>query len=210
VARSRRRRGDCSFPTQRSSISTGGCRRARIRRQPRPSDPDRTVGGRSRLAGATSVEELLRLVADHAQRHPDGPIWAHGWDETDWPRSVPPTTDELDAVVGGRPAYLARVDVHSAVASTGLRRLVPDLTSARGYAERQPLTADAHHLVRAAAREMLTPAQLQTARVAGLDLAARSGIVAVHECAGPEISGIDDWHAVRTLDHGVDVVGYWG
>src|SRR5882757_5791263 len=65
------------------------------------------------LRAATSVAELLRLVADHARHHLDGPIWAHGWDETDWPRSVPPTTDELDAVVGGRPAYLARVDVHS-------------------------------------------------------------------------------------------------
>jgi predicted amidohydrolase YtcJ len=162
------------------------------------------------LRAATSIAQVLRLVADHAHRHPDGPIWAHGWDETAWPRSVPPTTDELDAVVGGRPAYLARVDVHSAVASRGLRRLVPDLASARGHAEQQPLTADAHHLVRAAAREMLTPTQLREARVAALDLAARSGIVAVHECAGPEIGGVDDWHAVRTLDHGVEVVGYWG
>src|SRR4051794_19104185 len=76
------------------------------------------------LRAATSLQDLLRLVADYAQRHPDGPIWAHGWDESDWPRRVPPTTDELDAVLGGRPAYLTRVDVHSAIASTGLRRLV--------------------------------------------------------------------------------------
>ena len=48
------------------------------------------------------------------------------------------------------------------------------------------------------------------ARVAALDLAAASGIVAVHECAGPEIGGIDDWRALRTLDHGVEIIGYWG
>ena len=54
--------------------------------------------------------------------HPTGPIWAHGWDESDWPQRRPPTTAELDAAVGDRPAYLSRVDVHSAVASTALRR----------------------------------------------------------------------------------------
>ncbi len=162
------------------------------------------------LRAATSLEDLLRLVADYARRHPDGPIWAHGWDESDWPRRVPPTTDDLDAVLGGRPAYMTRVDVHSAVASTGLRRLVPGLASATGYADQLPLTADAHHLVRATAREMLTPNQLREARVAALDLAARSGIVAVHECAGPDIGGIDDWRALRSLEHGVEIVGYWG
>jgi predicted amidohydrolase YtcJ len=162
------------------------------------------------LHAAASLEDLLRLVTDYAHSHPDGPIWAHGWDETDWPRSVPPTTHELDAVIGGRPAYLARVDVHSAVASSGLRQLVPDLATATGYAAQLPLTAGAHHLVRAAARKMLTPTQLRDARVAALDLAARSGIVAVHECAGPEIGGIGDWKALRTLDHGVEIVGYWG
>jgi predicted amidohydrolase YtcJ len=162
------------------------------------------------LRGATSAADLLARVTDYAHRHPEGPIWAHGWDETDWPRGVPPTTEELDAVLGPRPAYLARVDVHSAVASTGLRRLATGLASATGYADQLPLTADAHHLVRAAARELLTHEQLGEARVAALDLAARSGIVAVHECAGPEIGGIDDWHALRTLDHGVEIVGYWG
>jgi predicted amidohydrolase YtcJ len=162
------------------------------------------------LRAAASLEDLLRLVTDYAHRHPDAPIWAHGWDETDWPRSVPPTTQEVDAILGGRPAYLARVDVHSAVASTGLRQLVPDLATATGYSAQLALTADAHHLARAAARETLTPTQLREARVAALDLAARSGIVAVHECAGPEIGGIDDWQALRALDHGVEIVGYWG
>jgi predicted amidohydrolase YtcJ len=162
------------------------------------------------LRAAASLDDLLRRVTEFALGHPDGLIWAHGWDETDWPTSAPPTTEELDGVLGGRPAYLARVDVHSAVASTGLRRLVPGLEAAAGYAPQLPLTAEAHHLARAVARKLLTPNQLHAARVAALDLAARSGIVAVHECAGPEIGGIDDWQALRTLDHGVDVVGYWG
>lgn len=162
------------------------------------------------LRGATSLDHLLRMVAEHAGRHPDGPIWGHGWDETTWPRPVPPTTADLDALLGDRPAYLARVDVHSAAASTALRRLTADLEAEPGWAAQEPLTAAAHHRVRAVARSLLTPDQLRTARLSALDLAARSGIVAVHECAGPEIGGLDDWLAVRALDHGVDVVGYWG
>ncbi len=167
------------------------------------------VGGLD-LRGATSLEDLVRLVGDYARRNPDGPIWGHGWDETAWPRPVPPTTADLDGVIGDRPAYLARVDVHSAAASTVLRRLAPEAQTATGWHGERPLTAAAHHLIRAQARRLLTPAQLRAARVAALDLAARSGIVAVHECAGPEIGGLDDWLAVRALDHGVDVVGYWG
>ena len=74
----------------------------------------------------------------------------------------------------------------------------------------QPLTSDAHHLVRAAARDRLTPGQRQEARLAALDAAAAFGIVAVHECAGPDIGGIDDWIEVRDTDHGVEIIGYWG
>ena len=72
------------------------------------------------------------------------------------------------------------------------------------------MTSDAHHLVRAAARDRLTPQQRRHARLAALDAAAAVGIVAVHECAGPDIGGLDDWHGVRDADHGVEVIGYWG
>jgi predicted amidohydrolase YtcJ len=91
-----------------------------------------------------------------------------------------------------------------------LRRLAPQLADAEGFAGQQPLTSDAHHLVRAAARDRLTPEQRRQARLAALDAAAALGIVAVHECAGPDIGGIDDWRELRDTDHGVEVVGYWG
>ena len=106
-------------------------------------------------------------------------------------------------MLGDRPAYLARVDVHSAAASTALRRLAPGLTEAAGFDAQRPLTGDAHHLVRAAARDRLTPEQRRQARIAALDFAAASGIVAVHECAGPDIGGLDDWRELRAVDHGV-------
>ncbi|AKS33914.1 amidohydrolase [Mycolicibacterium goodii] len=162
------------------------------------------------LRAATSLRHCLQLLADHAQVHRDGPVWGHGWDESGWPERTPPSTDDLDAVLGDRPAYLARIDVHSAVATTALRRVVPDLAAAAGFSPQDPLTADAHHLIRAAARAHLTTRQRHDARVAALDHAAAHGIVAVHECAGPEIGGLDDWLELRALDHGVDVIGLWG
>ena len=162
------------------------------------------------LRAATSARHCLQLIAEYAQTHPDGPIWGHGWDESSWPEPTPPSTDDLDAVVGDRPAYLARVDVHSAAASTALRRLTQGLQAAQGFDAQRPLTADAHHLVRAAARDRLTPQQRARARLAALDLAAANGIVAVHECAGPDIGGLDDWQELRASRHGVEIVGYWG
>ncbi len=164
------------------------------------------------LRASTSRRHCLQMVADYAAAHPGRPVWGHGWDESAWPENAAPSTADLDAVLGGRPAYLARVDVHSALASTGLRERVPGLPSTTGFAEQRPLVGDAHHLVRAAARDLLTDGQRAEARVAALDAAAAHGIVAVHECAGPEIGGLDDWQELRTLSraHGVQVTGYWG
>ncbi|MGE2714782.1 amidohydrolase [Mycolicibacterium litorale] len=162
------------------------------------------------LRHATSLGECLDLLAQHARTHPDGVLWGHGWDESGWPERVAPSTEDIDAAVGPRPAYLARVDVHSAAASTSLRAGIPDLADAAGYHPQRPLTADAHHRVRAAARAQLTAAQRRAARRAALDAAAAHGIVAVHECAGPQIGGLDDWLELRQVEHGVQIVGYWG
>ncbi|MDC9018064.1 amidohydrolase [Mycobacterium marinum] len=162
------------------------------------------------LRPASSLGECLQLAADHAAAHPGQPLWGHGWDESAWPQHIAPSTAQLDAVLGERPAYLARVDVHSALASSGLRRLVPHLSEAAGFTEQGPLTGEAHHLVRARARDLLTQPQLAEARTAALGSLAAAGIVAVHECGGPEIGGLDDWLQLSALPHGVEVIGYWG
>lgn len=166
------------------------------------------------LRPARSSRQCLELIADYAAAHPAEPIWGHGWDDSLWGEASPPSTEDLDAVVGDRPAYLARVDVHSALASTGLRRRVPDLPAAAGFAAQRPLSSHAHHLVRAVARDLLTAAQRAEARAAALDAAAAAGIVAVHECAGPQIGGLDDWRQLLALQAGgtpgVEVIGYWG
>lgn len=159
------------------------------------------------LRPATSSRHCLQLIADYAAAHPGQPIWGHGWDESGWPDGAPDSA-AVDAVVGDRVAYLSRVDVHSALASTALRRRVTGLSGDAVLSG--PLSGEAHHRVRAAARELLTADQRSAARTAALDAAAAAGIVMVHECAGPDIGGLDDWRELRALSHGVEVVGYWG
>ncbi len=168
------------------------------------------------LNDASGRRDCLARVGAAVPGLDDGEVlWGLGWDDSTW--SGPdaddrrfPTTSELDAVADNRPVYLARIDEHSAVASTALRRLVPDLEQAAGYHPEEPLTAEAHHLVRGAARQLLTPAHRARAQRRALDLAASRGVVAVHENGGPDISGLDDFLALADLDHPVEVRRYWG
>lgn len=162
------------------------------------------------LRAATSREHCLRLLADHAAAVPEGIIWGHGWDDSRWPQPGAPSTAEIDAAVGARPTYLSRIDVHSALTSSALRTRTAGLGTADGYDETGPLSADAHHLVRAQARALLSDRQRRHAREAALDAFAAAGVVAVHECAGPQIGGLDDWQQLQAAEHGVDIIGYWG
>ncbi|MBB3037232.1 amidohydrolase [Hoyosella altamirensis] len=157
-----------------------------------------------------SRDAMLDAIADYARSHDDGVIWATGWDETAWPGQRPPSTQELDAAAPGRAVYAVRVDAHSAAASAALREAAPGLTGAPGFSADAPLTAEAHHLVRTAAGDLLTPAQRARAREALLGHAASRGVACVHECGGPEIAGLTDFRELLATEHGVEVRGYWG
>ncbi|ATL26184.1 amidohydrolase [Streptomyces formicae] len=165
------------------------------------------------LTGARSLDEALVLVREHAASRPDDTVLlGHGWDAARWPGGRPPTRGELDEAVGGRPLYLSRIDVHSAVATTALLDLVPGVTGRTGFHPDAPLTGDAHHGVRAAALGAITPRQREEAQRAALRHAASLGIGSVHECAGPEISDEDDFTGLLRLaaeEAGPRVVGYW-
>ncbi|WP_077797816.1 amidohydrolase [Streptomyces sp. JHA26] len=161
------------------------------------------------LSGAPTREAALALVRDFAAARPgDRVLLGHGWDASRWPDGRPPTRAELDEATGGRPLYLSRIDVHSAVVTTALLDLVPgDVGRPDG-----PLTADDHHTVRAAALGAVTPAQRAEAQRAALAHAASLGIGTLHECAGPEISSEDDLTGLLRLaaeGDGPRVVGYW-
>ncbi|KAA0021453.1 amidohydrolase family protein [Antrihabitans cavernicola] len=162
------------------------------------------------LSGAGSVEQCLDLVRRFAEANPAGLIWGHGWDESRWPESRPPSVSEIDDVASGRLVYLSRIDAHSAVCSSALCAATPGLDAALGFSRTALLTAEAHHRVRMAALSALTPDQRAQARAAALDAAAANGIAAVHECAGPYISGPLDLRELLTTTHGVEVRAYWG
>ncbi|MGX1129213.1 putative amidohydrolase YtcJ [Streptomyces glaucescens] len=160
------------------------------------------------LSAARDLDQALCMVREFAAARPhDRVLLGHGWDAARWPGGRPPTRAELDEATGGRPLYLSRIDVHSAVVSTALLDMTPGLGPVDG-----PLTADAHHAVRAAALAAVTPRQRAEAQRAALAHAASLGIGSVHECGGPEISSEDDFTGLLRLaadQPGPRVVGYW-
>ena len=166
------------------------------------------------LTGCRSYIELLEAVRRVVSDGQAGSVlWGHGWDETRWPQQRPPTRTELDQAAQGHPVYLTRVDVHSALVSTALLELAPQARGAEGWSDQGPLTCQAHHYVRAAAKNALDATQRHKAQLSFLEQAAAQGVASVHECAGPDVSSVDDLRelialaATKTLPH---VIGYWG
>lgn len=110
------------------------------------------------LSGARTAAEALALVRTHAAARPgDKVLLGHGWDAARWTGEQTLSRRSLDEAAGGRPLYLPRIDVHSAVVSTALLDLVPGVTDLAGYHPDAPLTGAAHHAVRAAAHAAVTP-----------------------------------------------------
>ncbi|MEU6641675.1 amidohydrolase [Saccharomonospora sp. NPDC046836] len=163
------------------------------------------------LTGVHDADALLAAVRNAVT--PGEVLIAHGWDESAWHSARLPSRAELDEAAGGVPVYLSRVDVHSALVSSALVALAPEAHDAAGWSPDGPLTREAHHRVRAAARAATTAGQRRRAQQAFLAAAAAAGIVSVHECAGPNISGEQDFSDLMALaaQPGTpEVVGYWG
>jgi predicted amidohydrolase YtcJ len=165
------------------------------------------------LTGVPTLRDALSRVRDYAASRPgDRVLQGHGWDSTHWPEGRHPSRAELDEAAGGRPLYLSRSDVHSALVTTALLELVPGVAELTGFTDGEPLTRDAHHAVRERAHATLTPARRAEAQRVALDHAASLGISDLHECAGPGISGEDDFTALLSLaaeGNGPRVHGYW-
>lgn len=161
------------------------------------------------LAGCPSPQALLGAVAARVAARPGALVWGHGWEDQRW--AAAPARAELDRAARGAPVYLSRIDVHSALVSTALVDRSPDAVGAPGWSD-GPLSADAHHHVRRAALLAVDGRARGSAQRAFLATAAARGIAVVHECAGPDISSVDDLAALSALAGGdaPEVVSYWG
>jgi predicted amidohydrolase YtcJ len=163
------------------------------------------------LHSSSSLADAVSAVARAADGA--GILLGTGWDETGWPEGRALTRDDVDAVVGDRPAYLARVDVHSATVSTALLDLVPGIADLPGWSADGQLRLDAHHAARQAAYGAVSADQRREAQRATLHAAAALGIGTLHEMSGPEVSGVLDLETLLGIAGerpGPRVLGYWG
>ncbi|MHA7275627.1 amidohydrolase [Arthrobacter sp. Hz1] len=164
------------------------------------------------LAGCTNVTDLLDRVAT-AARTGGHTVLGHGWDESRWPEPTIPTAQQLDAAGGGKPVYLARVDVHSAVVSGSLAASL-GLAALHGW-DNGFVTHDAHVTARLASRNLGDSLRSSYQRAA-LRRAAANGIVAVAEMGAPHISPTDDLLSLLRLEEQTpveplpEILAYWG
>lgn len=165
------------------------------------------------LSRTRTLQEALDLLEQRARALRGATILGHGWDETRWPEGRPPTRAELDRASWGSVVYLSRIDVHSAAVSSALVAQVHGLTGLPGWDAEGPLSREAHHAVREAALGSIGAGQRAAAQRVLREEAARLGVVAVHEMAGPTISSeadLADLLALAATEPGPLVTGYWG
>ncbi|MBA4101611.1 MAG: amidohydrolase [Arthrobacter sp.] len=165
-----------------------------------------------RLGGIRSATELLDAVAAAPG---DGPVLGHGWDETAWPDSSLPTAAELERASAGRPVYLSRVDVHSALISGSLAAAA-GVSQLDGFDGGARVRRAAHTAARQATRRQPEEV-LKRHQARALSEAAANGYVAVAEMGAPHIGGAEDlrlagaWNSGASGTAGVpEVLPYWG
>ncbi|MDF2049635.1 amidohydrolase family protein [Arthrobacter sp. Cr_A7] len=165
-----------------------------------------------RLGGVTSARELLDAVSSATG---NGLVLGHGWDETTWADPTLPSAEELERASAGRPVYLSRVDVHSALVSTSLAHAA-DLRSQDGFDGGARVTRAAHTAARQSTRQLPEEA-LRRHQARALSEAAANGYVAVAEMGAPHIAGLDDLRLAAAWNSpggdGQDlpeVLPYWG
>ncbi len=110
------------------------------------------------------------------------------------------------------PVYLARVDVHSAVVSSGLADRIPGLSAEVGFRADGLVSQDAHHRCRVVVNGLFSDGDRRAAARAALRRAAELGVGTLHELGGPHLGPYEDLERVVSAgaEHGQRVVTYWG
>lgn len=164
------------------------------------------------LGKVTSARELLDAVAS---ARGDGPVLGHGWDETTWADPTLPAAEELERAAAGRPVYLARVDVHSALVSSSLAQAA-GLGGQEGFDGGARVSRAAHTAARRATRKMPLD-DLRRHQARALTEAAANGYVALAEMGAPHIGGAEDLRLAAAwggegaqVQSYPEVLPYWG
>src|SRR6266545_3709333 len=128
-----------------------------------------------------------------------------------------PTPEALGAAAGGRAVYLSRVDGHQGLATLEVLGDAGALAAVgcdRGTdgVPTGVVRDDANHRARRHALGQLPKATLVAAQDQALALAARRGVVCVHEMGGPDVSSRRDFELLlgRLDALPLQVVCYWG
>jgi predicted amidohydrolase YtcJ len=161
------------------------------------------------LSASPSLAHALDALSDYARTRP-GLVLGFGWDDTRWPEGRAFTRDEVDRAVGDRPAYLARVDAHSALLSGALVSRLPQVRGLDGWSENGPVHRAAHHHARSAVQTMVGLDDRRESLRVALAAAAGQGIGAVHELGAPHLSLPEDFSLLGGLEDTPHVLGYWG
>jgi predicted amidohydrolase YtcJ len=165
------------------------------------------------LSGVPTLRDALDALDKHTRASAFPVVLGLNWDETLWPEGRCFTRHEVDRAVGGRPAYLARVDAHSAVVSSAFLDAFPDVVGLDGYDTDGWLTRTANVQAREAVFGLIPGSAQEGAISRALSDAARMGIGMVHEMGAPGDSPAEDFariESVRRTGPMPEVVGYWG
>lgn len=165
------------------------------------------------LSQAPTMSAALDVLAEHARTTAFPIVLGQNWDETRWPEGRCFTREEVDRAVGGKPAYLARIDAHSAVVSSAFLDAFPGLVDLEGYDASGRVARQANITARDSVF-LLVPGSAQEDAIAlALGEAARAGIGMVHEMGAPGDSPAEDFGRIATVTAArtlPEVVGYWG
>lgn len=143
------------------------------------------LGAEAGVGDLGTALEAVSGAADELRRAGGGVVLGHGWDESAWPESRPPTRFELDRAGQGMEIYLSRADLHSAVVSSALAES-SGCTGLPGWHDDGVVTSEAHERARAVAGKLSDSRREALYRTALLAAAAR-GVVCVHEHSVPAL-----------------------
>ncbi|MEJ2457809.1 MAG: amidohydrolase [Novosphingobium sp.] len=157
------------------------------------------------LSATTSLDEALSRIGTWAAAHPDAPwILGTGWNQVQWGLGRMPTAAELDAVTGGRPAWLTRIDGHAGWANTaameaaGISAATPDPAGGKilriaGSKKPAGVFIDAATTLVESRRPQPRPEDRDTALGEAQIALLQQGVTAIADMG----TSIEDWQAFR-------------